>query len=193
MRHHEPFGASRFCRTLAIAAPLAASACGVGQQLAAGPVIGYTFGRGASMGWEASGGPFTTTGNSASDHPPSMSSGFTRFSTGMSWRSAGVADTRERISYLAWEPWFLVGGTAGVASSSTEHAWKPMLGVWEGAPYVFGGQSDGGLLVPHCGPCWTISVAVGWRWAGAGEVYLAPKFGVLNDEAKPYPFTHVPD
>jgi hypothetical protein len=175
-----------------MAAPIAASACGIGQQISAGPAMGYTFGRGLSMGWEASGGAFTTNGNSASDHPPSWSSGFTRFSTGMSWRrSASDTVTRERISYLAWEPWFFVGGTAGIASSSTEHARKPLLGVWEGAPYVFGGQNGSPVL--HCGPCWTVSVALGWRWGGAGELYLTPKLGVLNGESKPYPFTHIPD
>jgi hypothetical protein len=99
----------------------------------------------------------------------------------------------DRISYLAWEPWLFLGGTAGVARSSTEQAWKPLLCVWEGAPYVFGGQDDHRNLVPYCGPCLTLSVALGWRWGGSGELYVTPKVGILNGESKPYPFAHVPD
>jgi hypothetical protein len=57
---------------------------------------------------------------------------------------------------------------------------------------VFGGQ-NGSDLVLHCRPCFTASVALGWRWGGAGELYLTPKVGVLNGESKPYPFSHVPD
>jgi hypothetical protein len=174
-------------------AALAATSCGTGEQLGIGPVLGYASGRGLSAGWEASGGPFATTGNG--DAVPTDGSLIGRFSVGTSWRpGAGPTVAREWLTYADWEPWFLVGGTAGLARSSTGPAWRPVLGVWEAAPYVAGGQTDPSSVLPRCGPCLTLSVALGWRWAlDGGELYLAPKVGFLNGVSKPTPFSRYPD
>jgi hypothetical protein len=180
-------------RVVFIATALTWSGCGgVGQQIAAGPVLGYASGRGMSAGWEAGGGPFTTTGNG--DAVPTDGSLVGRFSLGMSWRAShDGAGAGERLTYAAWEPWFLVGGTFGAAHSSSSHAVQPLLGIWEAAPYVFGGTSQGFSPLPRCSPCFTISLAIGWRWSGAGEFYLSPKVGILNDTTKPFPFSRYPD
>jgi len=90
-------------------------------------VLGYVSGRGLSTGWEAGGGPMTTTGNG--DAVPYDGSLLTRFSVGMSWRPSGVDGTgaHEKLTYAAWEAWFLVGGTFGVARASTNNSCQPLF------------------------------------------------------------------
>jgi hypothetical protein len=171
---------------------LDASACASGVQLGAGPVVGYAQGRGFSGGWEASGGPFTTTG--LDDQEPTIGSLVTRFSVGMAWRSnAGGVPGLEHLAYAAWEPWLFVGGTAGLVKVSSEPKLQPMLGLWEAAPYIGGGQPDPHNEIPKCAPCYTLSIAIGWRWSGANEFYLAPKVGFIDGASKPFPFSHYPD
>ncbi len=122
------------------------------------------------------------------DPVPTTASLFTHFTGGMSWRPGlAGADARERVTYLAWEPWFLLGGTFGVAHSSTDEGLRPLLGWWEAAPYVLGsGKREFPLY--ECSPCYTVSLAIGWRWDGAGEFYLSPKLGILNHVSMPWPF-----
>ena len=91
----------------------------------------------------------------------------------------------ERLSYVAWEPWLLAGGTLGVAHSSATADVNTMGGVWEGAPWTFGAPKQ-------CSPCYTISLAIGWRWSGTGEFYLAPKLGILNGTAMPFLYQWTP-
>jgi len=173
------------------AVALALASCGTGEQLAAGPTFGYLRERGWSVGWEAGGGPMSTL--TSGDPSPTTASLFTHFNVGMSWRpGAATADARERITYLAWEPWLLLGGTFGVTHSSTNGSLHPLLGWWEAAPYVLGaGRRQFPLY--DCSPCYTVSLAFGWRWDGAGEFYLSPKFGILNDMKMPWPFQTWPD
>jgi hypothetical protein len=64
-----------------------------------------------------------------------------------------------------------------------------LLGVWEGIPYIVGGSRLESAPV-RCSPCYTVSLSLGWRWGGDGEFYLSPKFGILNDVWKPFPFAH---
>jgi len=45
----------------------------------------------------------------------------------------------------------------------------------------------------RCSPCTTFSVAVGWRFDGAGEIYVAPKVGLLNGMNMPFPFQSYAD
>src|SRR5579872_6748680 len=177
-------------RVLVLAIALAAAACGTGTQLGAGPVIGYAFNHGFSAGWEASGGPFTTVGNG--DQPPSTGSLITRFSVGMAWRQSARGPLGlEHLTYAAWEPWFLLGATAGLVKVSSERTLAPMLGIWEAAPLVTGGQP--GTFLPRCSPCLTLSIAVGWRWSGASDIYLTPKIGFIDGATKPWPFSRYPD
>lgn len=50
-----------FFLALALAWAPALVGCGMGEQLAAGPVVGWVRGRGLSTGWEVGGGPMTTS------------------------------------------------------------------------------------------------------------------------------------
>ena len=162
---------------------LALAGCGTGQQLAAGPVVGYVVGRGWSAGWEASGGPMST--NLEAVTFPSV---LTHFSVGMSWRP-GPSGTigSERLSYAAWEPWFVLGGTLGIAHSSADGEFRSIFGLWEAAPWIFGAPIRSDPL-KRCSPCFTVSLAVGWRWSGSGEFYMSPKLGILNGMAMPWPY-----
>ena len=178
---------------LSMALALALGGCGTGQQLAAGPVFGYIRGRGYSAGWEAGGGPMHAR-SAGGDPVPDGASLIARFNVGMSWRpGAPGTDVPERLTYAAWEPWFLVGGTAGVAHSSSDGLLHPLLGAWEAAPYVFGATGAHNPL-RTCSPCYTVALAIGWRWSGdSSEFYLAPKLGILNDTTMPFPFQSYAD
>ena len=171
---------------LLAAAALVPLACGAGQQLAAGPVVGNVNGRGWSAGWEAVGGPMTTATNG--DPSPDIGSLLARAAVGMSWRpgAPGMQET-ERVTYMAWEPWFLLGGTFGLAHSSQDGSLRRLVGLWEVAPWVIGAPRRSNP-VHSCSPCYTVSLAIGWRWSGPREFYLAPKFGILNGTAMPWPF-----
>ncbi|HEY4185123.1 MAG TPA: hypothetical protein VGP07_08650 [Polyangia bacterium] len=172
--------------TALAATAMAPGACGMGQQIAAGPVLGYVEGRGWSPGWEAGGGPVQTR-KSGGDPVTDASSLFAHVSLGMSSRpGAPGREAREQILYAAWEPWFLVGGTLGVVRSS-ERGIDKMVGAWEAVPWVIGAPVRGNPL-HRCNPCFTISLALGWRWSGGREFYLAPKVGILDDVAMPWPF-----
>jgi hypothetical protein len=164
--------------------------CGTGQQIAAGPVVGWVSGRGWSAGWEAGGGPMTTF--KGGDPTPSTPSLLARANVGMSWRPplAG-GDTHERVTYVVWEPWLFLGGTLGIRTSSSDGV-HPVFGLWEGVPYVFGAFKREAPLY-RCSPCATLSVAFGWRFDGSGEFYLAPKVGILNGTDMPYPFQSYAD
>jgi hypothetical protein len=165
------------------ATAFAAAACGSGVQAAAGPVVGYVKGRGASLGWEAGGGPMKTEvhGYAPELQFPSL---IARVNLGMSWRPSA----RELVSYAAWEPWYLVGGTLGAAYSTADRQVGLLAGVWEALPpWVWHPSSVAVPTSPNCSPCYTVTVAFGWRWSRGGEFYLAPKFGVLDGIDKPWP------
>jgi hypothetical protein len=186
---HAPRMRASIAVSLAFAASLTSAACGTGQQLAAGPTLGYVAGRGWSAGWEAGGGPWTAPSD-GDDPGPTVTSLVSHVSVGMSWRPvAPWSAEHERLTYAAWEPWFLVGGTAGVAHSSADGNLHPLLGMWEAIPFVAGGFERHAPLV-KCSPCLTASLAFGWRWGGGGygELYLSPKLGILNDVTRPFPF-----
>jgi hypothetical protein len=173
--------------SLVLATSLASAACGTGQQLAAGPTFGYVAGHGWSAGWEAGGGPMTAP-SGGGDPAPTTGSLLARASVGMSWRPMAPGSAEyERMTYAAWEPWVLVGGTAGIAHSSADGHLRPLFGLWEAIPYVSGGFHRTSTLV-KCSPCTTVSLALGWRWGGASEFYLSPKVGILNDVTRPFPF-----
>jgi hypothetical protein len=161
--------------------------CG-GQQIAAGPVIGYVRGRGFSAGWEAGGGPMHT--KSSYQLQVETYELFLRASGGMSWRPGPVGSAEhERITYLAWEPWFVVGGTMGLYHSSASAKVGGLVGAWEAAPWVIGARGHAPVSdYTHCSPCYTVSLALGWRWSGASEFYLAPKLGILNGTLMPFPY-----
>ena len=95
----------------------------------------------------------------------------------------------ELVSYAAWEPWFLVGGSLGAAYTATDRKVHPLAGVWEAVPWFEGHAMDQGFnRPPACSPCYTVSIALGWRWAGGSEFYLAPKVSLLQGIDKPWPY-----
>jgi len=172
-------------RAAIVVAALALASCGGGLQVAAGPVVGYVKGRGTSLGWEAGGGPMRTVQRNYRTELESASL-IARLNLGMSWRPSA----RELVGYAAWEPWLLVGGTLGATYSWADRRVGLLGGFWEAAPWIMKPEiAPGSPGSPSCSPCYTVTVAIGWRWARGGEVYLAPKFGVLNGIDTPWPFS----
>src|SRR5579872_2265980 len=110
--HQSPMASRWFA--FAAAGLACVAGCGTGQQFGAGPVLGYAVGRGLVGGWEAGAAPITIA-TTAGDPVPSPLVYLTRFNVGMSWRPGPAAGAgNEQVTYLVWEPWFLVGGTLGV-------------------------------------------------------------------------------
>ena len=166
-----------------VVAVAAQAACGMGTQLAAGPVVGYVAKKGLSAGWEAGGGPPNEhLGTSATLEFPSL---IAHLSAGMSWRPFAP----ELVSYAAWEPWFFVGGSGGAAYSSADRKVHPLAGVWESSPPAIShGTDEGWNRPPGCSPCYTFTIALGWRWAAGSEIYLTPKVGILDGIHMPWPY-----
>lgn len=174
--------------SVAAALLLVVAGCGMGSQVAAGPVLGHAWGEGVSLGWEAGGGPMKTeVHSSASLTGPSL---IARANGGMSWRPRA----RNLVSYLAWEPWYLVGGSLGAAYSTGDRKVNPLFGVWEALPpSIDGERATTNYVPPSCSPCYTVSVPFGWRWSGRNEIYLTPKFGILQGVDVPWPYWTYPD
>jgi hypothetical protein len=91
----------------------------------------------------------------------------------MSWRRLPGDGPFQPTTYAAWEPAVgLIGATLGYAYSSREGS-MPLLGAWAGAALSSSYVS--------CSPCATVSLALGWRWNGVSEIYLAPKVGFIDN------------
>lgn len=122
----------------------------------AGPQVAWSWGRtkGVLWGWEAGVG------------------------YGAQRLNLGQAYGREQtLSYGVAEPYTLyVGGTLGVAFERTSGV-LPVFGVWEGVPVIYPEiceperRADFGFL---------LTVAVGYRYVGGHQVYVAPKAGVSH-------------
>ena len=131
-----------------------------------GPMVGYVPGRGFSAGWE--GGGAMVHGKNDLDIPNL----YLHFNGGMSWRPGSRSELpSDLLGYLVWEPVLgIVPVTLGYGYSSEEGS-RPAVGAWLGA------------LAPvrrSCSEkCLSASVAVGYRWSGVGEFYLAPKLGAM--------------
>ena len=77
----------------------------------------------------------------------------------------------------------------GLAHSSEGPGLRQMIGVWEAAPWIIGApRREASAYFYHCSPCYTVSVALGWRWSDAGEFYITPKLGILNGVTMPFPY-----
>ena len=145
----------------------------LGVQGAVGPVFSYVIGRGRAFGWEASGGGVIARDQWNDRSPgPGDYNLLPRGSVGMSWRpSAAGASQKERLLFVAWEPWYKLGWTLGYAHSSVSGS-LPDLGAWAGAFLPFG--ADRYACIHGCG---SFSLAIGYRWSGASELYVTPKLG----------------
>jgi len=132
-----------------------------GDGLGVGPVIAYSNERSWSLGWELGvtrGGPLL------------------KASLGGVYHFEAKGDDPWTVHYLAWEPWFIVGGTLGVAVADGKEVARVAYGLWEGFPlavsagddpFPFTGSGDTGLV---------ITFAIGWRGFGSmSQIYFAPK------------------
>lgn len=131
-----------------------AEACGFG----AGPVAGYVVGEGLSLGWELTGTLCVPIFHAV---------------IGGSYRPNAPNGARA-LYYLAWEPWLVVGLTAGGAIDTDGNA-SAVLGAWEAVPFVVAEAReqfrDGSVV-----PAWVVTLAIGWRFMGSRhEVYVTPK------------------
>lgn len=134
---------------------LATAGCAGG----AGPTVGYVFDRGMSFGYEAGGSCGVLLKGNV---------GGTYFRT----ESGEI----EAVHYLVYEPWFIVGGTAGFGYSS-ESGTTSVLGLWHALAYMhYEDYLDEGGVSGVSGLA--VSAAFGVRWfAGVMEMYMAPKLG----------------
>jgi hypothetical protein len=55
-------------------------------------------------------------------------------------------------------------------------------------PLPFGGVKERPRQASPSSPCYTVSLAIGGRWAGKGEFYVAPKLGIPNGMEMPFPY-----
>lgn len=86
-----------------------------------------------------------------------------------------VRGERDALSYAVAEPYTLyIGGTLGMGYTRT-NGLVAVFGLWEGLPVVYPDncQSD---RRTECGFLFT--VALGYRYFGAHQIYLTPKAGV---------------
>ncbi len=92
------------------------------------------------------------------------------------------------FSYIELDPWFLVGGSLGVGVDG-QGAVQPVLGVWEGVPLELNrrcrpeGSSDSGS---DSGKEALLTFAVGYRYTGTHELYLAVKAGISGNLCSGY-------
>jgi len=137
----------------------------------AGPMVGYVVGRGMSFGWEAGGGALGSPSTLTSSGPHEANLIF-HGNMGMSWRPTPQAGGYEPTLYMAWEPGLgPLGATLGYSYASLDGP-RPLGGGWAAV-----GRPSSLVL---CKPCWTASVALGWRWNGVSEFYLTPKIGFID-------------
>lgn len=157
--------------TLAALPACATSPANWGGMASAGPVVGYVAGRGVSFGWEAGGGAIGSP-NQVSSNGPRAVNMLARGNLGMSWRQAPGGGAYQPTAYVAWEPAVgPVGATLGYAYSGSEGS-MPLLGGWAGGAWS--------SSYTRCYPCTTVSLALGWRWNGGSEFYVAPKVGFVH-------------
>jgi hypothetical protein len=140
--------------------------------LAAGPVIAMRDDGGLALGWEL-GGAF---GHDLASRVLS------RVNVGGSYALFGTsnrgAEDLSVVHYVVWEPWFIVGGTLGVAIDKGARV-HPAFGAWEGFPIPLSTDDEIDSRSPHR---IFLSIAFGFRWWGTdvNEFYLTPKIGLSD-------------
>jgi hypothetical protein len=125
-----------------------------------GPVIGYSGERSWSFGWEAS---------VARGRLPLI-----KGTVGGVYHVAPKASDPYTLHYAAVEPWFIAGGTLGLAVADGREVLRLVYGAWEGFPVSltkdvdpFGGRSR---------TAWMFTFTIGVRAFGStSQVYFTPK------------------
>lgn len=141
---------------LAIAVMLAATSIaradsGEDENFLVGPVLGIGFSRASGatplFGIEGGGGIAAERAN-----------------VGLEYR------TNTLIAYVELDPWFVVGGSLGVAFERNNDV-HPVIGLWEGYPLA--------VSAPCGNRKWAFlaTFSAGIRYTGSWEVYVAPKVG----------------
>ena len=140
--------------------------------LAAGPVVAIRDDRGLALGWELG----------AAFGRGLVSNALTHVNVGGSYALLGTsnegAEDLSVVHYLVWEPWFIVGGTLGVAID-TGARFHPAFGVWEGLLVELSTDEEVDPYAPHR---IFLSFAFGFRWWGTevSELYFTPKIGLSD-------------
>jgi hypothetical protein len=83
----------------------------------------------------------------------------------------GFTHSNSDIVYVELDPWYVVGGSLGLAVNTDNGAASPVLGLWEGIPL-------------NDGPCseWhpQLTLAGGYRYTGRHELYVTLKAGRMD-------------
>jgi hypothetical protein len=161
---------------------IAASACGTTYAPGVGPVIGYAFDKGLTIGVEGGVTVFPLDYLGASQSTPMV---LKHFNLGMSYNLGGMESVP--AAYLVWEPWAYMGATFGFAVlfgkeeptlgvKTNNIAISPALGLWEGFALIPESQCSCENSVPVDTRTFVnFSLAVGYRYVGRHEIYFAPK------------------
>ena len=148
-----------------------------GCYTAVGPVFGYAFDRGGSIGWELSGGSPFFHGSVGRAYRPSQDAADRADRHIALAYDATPVDRTERITYITVEPWFIAGASLGGSISQIDPKVRLTAGVWEGmgVPIELS-RGNAGRDAINYAPMG--SLAVGLRWLhGAFDVYITPKIG----------------
>jgi hypothetical protein len=135
-----------------------------GDGVGIGPLFAFSVNAedSVAIGWEAAAsvqGPFSKATLGGSYY--------------LSSRKGGAGDM-PGFHYLAWEPWYIVGATLGVAATNRGDV-LPYYGLWDG---LLGSVSGDNLtsLYDDEGLHWAVSLTAGWRGVGSRqEFYFTPK------------------
>jgi hypothetical protein len=89
--------------------------------------------------------------------------------------------SRKRSEYLELDPWFIVGGSLGIAFDEDGQR-SPLVGIWEGLPLAdntcSGPRDANGESTPTGpGAHQIISISAGYRYTGVHELYATVKAG----------------
>jgi len=102
-----------------------------------------------------------------------------KVSLGGIYHVAPRGDDPFTVHYLVLEPWFVLGGTFGLAVAERGDPLRLAYGVWEGVPIPLkeGVDAFGGDNVAGAGErSWMLTLTLGWRGFGSTQqIYFTPK------------------
>jgi hypothetical protein len=150
---------------IAVAAFASLARASPGDGRGAGPVFAFSTDGTFSLGWELS----------ALARLPLF-----KGSIGGSYALNAPPQEASVIHYIAYEPWFIVGGTLG-ASLMDFNRVSFLYGIWEGAPIPLTGKLIVDSGTPHEPTTWVLTLTVGGRvFGGKSQFYFAPKLWRYN-------------
>lgn len=134
-----------------------------------GPVVAYRVDDGARFGWEAKGGW-----------------GLASTAIGQTF---SVGEGEDTIFHAAWEPGAVLGASLGLDVTSSEDVGF-LRGAWLGAPVLSAppattwssawSDGPGGRDTQVAGMHPFLSIAIGYRYVHGPEIYIAPKYFLLE-------------